>query len=47
MNNYDAEFYHKQQLLQSAIMRYGITYLDQLEPEDLINLIEQEDRYYE
>lgn len=49
MNTYDdQDFFHRQQVLTSLIMRYGITYLDQMySPEELNELIDEEERYYE
>lgn len=46
MNTYDNE-YQRQQILQAMIMRYGITYLDQLDLESLQELMDEEERYYE
>ena len=44
----DQDYFHKQQSLTSLIMRYGITYLDQMySPEELSELIDEEERYYE
>lgn len=49
MNTYDdTNGLHRQQVLTSLIMRYGITYLDQMySPEELQELIDEEERYYE
>lgn len=48
MITYDnPEQLRRQQLIQSVIMRYGMMYLDQLDDEELEQLIEEEDRYFE
>ena len=49
MNTYDdQDYFHRQQVLTSLIMRYGITYLDQMySQEELQELIDEEERYYE
>lgn len=48
MNDYDlANALRRQQMLQSLIMQYGFEYLDRLDPEDIEQMIEDMDRYFE
>lgn len=43
----DTEQLRKNQLIQSVIDKYGMMYLDQMSEEELEQLIEEEDRYFE
>ena len=47
MMTYDTEQLHRNQLLQSLINTYGMMYLDQMSEEELEDLMEEEDRYFE
>ena len=48
MNDYDlANALRRQQMLQSLIMQYGFKYLDRLDPEDIEQMVEDMDRYFE
>lgn len=43
----DTEQLRRNQLIQSVIDKYGMMYLDQMSEEELEQLIEEEDRYFE
>lgn len=38
--------YRRQQIISHLISKYGLWNLDQMDPNDLEDLIEQEERYY-
>lgn len=47
MITYNSEQLRRNQLIQLVIDKYGMMYLDQMSEEELEQLIEEEDRYFE